>query len=55
MSAELALRIPPNASEAEQALLGALLLDNVAWERVADVINRSRLLPRHSPGYLRAH
>src|SRR5882672_4248491 len=32
------IRVPPNAQEAEQALLGAILLDNVAWERVADII-----------------
>lgn len=32
------LRIPPHSIEAEQSLLGALLLDNQAWERVADLL-----------------
>jgi replicative DNA helicase len=39
MEPELAqLRVPPNATEAEQSLIGALLIDNLAWERIADVI-----------------
>lgn len=29
---------PPHSEEAEQAVLGALLLDNGAWERVGDVL-----------------
>jgi replicative DNA helicase len=33
---ETALRTPPNSVEAEQAVLGGLLLDNQAWERIAD-------------------
>ncbi len=32
------LRLPPQSSEAEQSVLGALLLDNQAWERVADLV-----------------
>jgi replicative DNA helicase len=32
------LRLPPNSSEAEQSVLGALLLDNSAWERMADLV-----------------
>lgn len=40
MTSDLAeLRVPPNAAEAEQSLLGALLLDNSAWDRVAEVIS----------------
>jgi len=31
-----ALRIPPHSNEAEQAVLGGLLLDNAAWDHVAD-------------------
>lgn len=31
-------RIPPHSIEAEQSLIGALLLDNEAWDRVADII-----------------
>ena len=32
------LRTPPHSLEAEQSILGGLLLDNLAWDRVADVI-----------------
>src|SRR3954469_7070101 len=34
----LALKVPPHSIEAEQSLLGALLLDNQAFDRVADLI-----------------
>jgi len=33
-----ALRVPPHSIEAEQAVLGGLLLDNNAFDRVADVL-----------------
>jgi replicative DNA helicase len=33
------VRTPPHSTEAEQSLLGALLLDNQAWERIADVVS----------------
>ncbi len=33
-----ALRIPPHSVEAEQAVLGGLMLDNSTWEQVADRI-----------------
>jgi len=33
------LRVPPHSVEAEQSVLGGLLLDNAAWERVTDVVN----------------
>jgi replicative DNA helicase len=32
------LRVPPHSLEAEQSLLGAILLDNQAWERVALIV-----------------
>ncbi|MBU4612169.1 replicative DNA helicase [Achromobacter sp. GG226] len=32
------LRVPPHSIEAEQSVLGGLLLDNAAWDRIADVI-----------------
>jgi replicative DNA helicase len=32
------LRVPPHSIEAEQSVIGALLLDNSAWERIADVV-----------------
>src|SRR4051812_46318195 len=34
----VALRVPPHSVEAEQSLIGALLLDNQAFDRVADLI-----------------
>ena len=32
------MRLPPHSVEAEQAVLGALLLDAQAWDAVADVV-----------------
>lgn len=32
------LRVPPHSLEAEQSVLGGLLLENSAWERIADVV-----------------
>ncbi len=32
------LRVPPHSVEAEQAVLGGLMLDNQSWDSVADVI-----------------
>jgi len=34
----VALKVPPHSIEAEQALLGALLIDNQAFDRVADLV-----------------
>ena len=36
-----AARTPPNSVEAEQSVLGGLLLENAAWDRVADVITEA--------------
>lgn len=33
-----ALRLPPHSIEAEQSLIGGLLLDNMAWDKIADVV-----------------
>jgi replicative DNA helicase len=33
-----ALRVPPHSIEAEQSVLGSLLLDNQAWDKIADLI-----------------
>ena len=33
-----AARVPPQSIEAEQSVLGGLLLDNSAWDRIADLI-----------------
>jgi replicative DNA helicase len=35
------LRVPPHSIEAESSVLGGLLLDNGAWDRVADLVNDS--------------
>lgn len=32
------LHLPPHNTAAEQALIGGVLLDNAAWERVADIV-----------------
>lgn len=37
-----ALKLPPHSIEAEQAVLGGLMLDDKAWDRVAD-----QLVPEH--------
>ncbi|MBZ0105856.1 MAG: replicative DNA helicase [Sulfuricella denitrificans] len=49
-----AIKLPPHSIEAEQSVLGGLLLDNSAWDRIADVIAESdfyrhdhRLIFRH--------
>ncbi len=36
--AEQRLKIPPNSIEAEQALLGGLMLNAEAWDKIADVV-----------------
>src|SRR4051812_30143033 len=36
-----AARVPPQSIEAEQSVLGGLLLDNAAWDRIADVISEA--------------
>jgi len=33
------LRVPPHSIEAEQSVLGGLLLDNQAWDRIGDMIS----------------
>ena len=37
-SAEHRLKVPPNSVDAEQSILGGLMLDNLAWDKVADLI-----------------
>ena len=48
------IKLPPNSVEAEQSVLGGLLLDNAAWDKIADMIGESdfyradhRLIYRH--------
>jgi replicative DNA helicase len=35
------LRVPPHNIEAEQAVLGGLLLDNLAWDKIGDLVTES--------------
>ncbi|MDD5241456.1 MAG: replicative DNA helicase [Sulfuricella sp.] len=49
-----ALKLPPHSVEAEQSVLGGLLLDNSAWEKIADLVTEAdfyrhdhRLIYRH--------
>src|SRR3954462_15908012 len=35
----IALRVPPHSVEAEQSLLGALLIDNQAFDRIGDLVS----------------
>jgi replicative DNA helicase len=48
------IKLPPHSVEAEQSVLGGLLLDNTAWDKIADLISESdfyrgdhRLIWRH--------
>ncbi len=34
------LRVPPHSNEAEQSVLGGLLLDNTAWDKIGDVVRQ---------------
>jgi replicative DNA helicase len=35
------IKLPPHSIEAEQSVLGGLLLDNTAWDKIADMISES--------------
>ena len=37
-SGSSALRVPPHSVDAEQAVLGGVLIDNGAWDRIADIV-----------------
>lgn len=36
-----ALKLPPHSVEAEQSLIGGLLLDNQAWDRIGDMVSEA--------------
>lgn len=38
-STEARLRTPPNSAEAEQSLIGGLMLDTAAWDKIADIVS----------------
>jgi replicative DNA helicase len=48
------LRLPPHSIEAEQSVLGGLLLDNAAWDRIADFI-REEDFYRHDHRVIFSH
>ncbi|MGA7180099.1 MAG: replicative DNA helicase [Thiobacillaceae bacterium] len=48
------LRVPPHSVEAEQAVLGGLLLDNLAWDKIADLVNELDLYRQDHRQILRA-
>ena len=35
------LKVPPHSLEAEQSVIGGLMLDNQAWDQIADIINEN--------------
>ena len=36
-----ALKLPPHSIEAEQSLIGGLLIDNAAWDRIVDMVRET--------------
>ena len=42
-AAEQRIKVPPNSIEAEQSLIGGLMLDAHAWDKVADVVTAEDL------------
>jgi len=39
--AEQRLKVPPHSMEAEQSLLGGLMLDHQSWDKIADIVSES--------------
>ena len=48
-AADVLRRVPPQSLEAEESVLGGILLDNTALDRVARARPAGRLLPRGAP------
>ncbi|GJL82003.1 MAG: replicative DNA helicase [marine bacterium B5-7] len=44
---DIDVKLPPQALEAEQSILGGLLLDNRRWEDITDIINPDDFYSRH--------
>ncbi len=51
LSKQVAPRVPPHSEEAERAALGALLIDNRAWDEISDKISVSDFY-RHEHGLI---
>jgi replicative DNA helicase len=49
-----AMKLPPHSLEAEQAVLGGLLLENGAWDRIADQVGESDFYRQDHRQLLRA-
>ncbi len=49
-----AMKLPPHSVEAEQAVLGGLLLENGAWDRIADQVGESDFYRQDHRQLLRA-
>jgi len=45
------LRVPPHSIEAEQSVLGGLLLDNNAWDRIGDQVTESDFIAMNTDGF----
>jgi replicative DNA helicase len=48
------LKVPPHSVEAEQSVLGGLLLDNAAWDRIADCLSQGDFY-RYDPRIIYEH
>ena len=48
------LKLPPHSIEAEQSVLGGLLLNNEAWERIGDMVADMQRFDRRADGGDRA-
>ncbi|MDX1513403.1 MAG: replicative DNA helicase [Gammaproteobacteria bacterium] len=48
------LKVPPHSIEAEQSVLGGLMLENTAWDRIADVIGEGDFYRREHQIIFRA-
>ncbi len=49
------LKLPPHSIDAEQSVLGALMLDNTAWHDVAEIVIAEDFLPQGTPPYFPGH
>ncbi|MDF1530374.1 MAG: DnaB-like helicase N-terminal domain-containing protein, partial [Sedimenticola sp.] len=48
------LRVPPHSIQAEQSVLGGLMLDNQAWDQIADRVNEKDFYRREHQLIFRA-
>ncbi len=46
------LRLPPQAQEAEQSVLGGLLLDSRRWDEITETVNAEDFYARPTARYL---